>query len=60
MDWTKWLLRLLPNLVASISGPLRAELVAFAKKFRDDAKKTTNPWDDLAAEFICYVLGIDE
>ena len=59
MNWTKWLLKLLPNLVASISSPLRTELVSFAKKFREDAKKTANPWDDFAADIICFVLGID-
>lgn len=59
MDWSKWLLKLFPNLVASISKPLRDELVIFAKNFREKAKKTENPWDDFAADFICYVLGID-
>lgn len=53
------MLKLLPNLVASISAPLRTELVSFAKKFREDAKKTTNPWDDFAADIICFVLGVD-
>lgn len=60
MDWTKWLLRLLPNLLASISGPLRKSLIEFAKNFQIEAKKTENPWDDFAADVICWVLGIDE
>jgi len=59
MDWKKWILKLLPNLVASISGPLRAELVTFAKGFREKAKKTDNPWDDFAADVLCWALGID-
>jgi len=59
MNWTGWLLKLLPNLVASISAPLRTELVNFAKKFREDAKKTPNPWDDFAADIICFVLGVN-
>lgn len=59
MDWTAWLLRLLPNLIASISPQLRAALVKFAKDFREDCKKTENPWDDFLADLICYVLGID-
>lgn len=59
MNWTKWLLKLLPNLVASISAPLREQLVKFAKQFREDAKKTPNPWDDFAADVLCFVVGID-
>lgn len=53
------MLKLLPNLVASISAPLREQLVKFAKQFREDAKKTPNPWDDFAADVICFVVGID-
>ena len=52
-------MKLLPNLVASISAPLREQLVLFAKKFREDAKKTPNPWDDFAADVLCFVVGID-
>ena len=59
MDWTKWLLKLLPNLVASISPALREKLVKFAKEFKADTRKTENPWDDFAADVICWVLGID-
>lgn len=59
MNWIKWLLKLYPNLVASISEPLRAELVQFAKAFKEKAKKTPNPWDDFAAEVLCFVLGIN-
>ncbi len=59
MDWTKWLFKLLPNLIASISAPLRKALMDFAKQFREDAKKTENPWDDFAADIMCWILGID-
>lgn len=59
MNWQKWLLRLLPNLVASISGPLRTDLINFAKDFQIKAKKTENPWDDFAADVLCWALGID-
>lgn len=60
MDWTKWLLKLLPNLVASVTPALREQMIVFAKKFREDAKKTPNPWDDFAADAICWVIGLDE
>jgi len=59
MDWNKWLMRLLPNLVASITPALREQLIKFAKQFREDAKKTANPWDDFAADAICWVVGVD-
>lgn len=59
MDWKKWFFKLLPNLLASISGPLRKSMIDFAKNFREEAKKTENPWDDFAADVICWVLGID-
>ena len=59
MDWMKWMLKLMPNLVASTSPPLREQLVKFAKQFREDAKKTANPWDDFVADIICWALGID-
>ena len=59
MNWTSWLLRLLPNLVASISPDLRQEIVKFAKNFKIAAAKTENPWDDFAAAILSWVLGID-
>jgi len=59
MNWLKWLLKLYPNLIASISAPLRTELIEFAKNFKVKAAKTPNPWDDFAAEVLCFVLGID-
>ncbi len=59
MDWSKWFLQLLPNLIASVSAPLRQQLVTFAKKFKEDAAKTENPWDDFLAALICTMLGID-
>lgn len=59
MDWTFWLLKLLPNLVASVSPDLRQELITFVKNFKAKTKKTDNPWDDFAAAIMCWVLGID-
>ena len=59
MDWTYWMLRLLPNLVASIDPPLRQELVTFAKTFREKAKKTENPWNHFIAAVISWAVGID-
>ncbi|MBA7702979.1 hypothetical protein ES703_111759 [subsurface metagenome] len=53
-----WWLRLVTLVLAAISGPLRDSLVAFAKDFREKARQTPNPWDDFAADIICWLLGI--
>lgn len=54
----EWWLRLVTLVLAALSGPLREELMKFAVAFRDSARKTPNPWDDFAADVICWVLGI--
>ncbi|MBA7562198.1 hypothetical protein ES708_03847 [subsurface metagenome] len=53
-----WWLRLVALILAAISGPLRESLVKFAKDFREQARQTPNPWDDFAADIICWLLGI--
>ena len=59
MDWTYWLLRMLPNLMASTSPDLRKMLVDFVKTFKETARKTENPWDDFIAAVLCWATGID-
>jgi len=59
MDWAAWLLKLLPNLLASISAPLRKSMVDFVKQFQEEAKKTDNPWDDFAAAVLAWLIGLD-
>ena len=59
MDWTRWLLILLPNLVASVDPDLRKELIEFAKRFRELASKTKNPWNTFIAEVLCWAIGLD-
>lgn len=53
-----WWLRLFKMVLAVLSGPMRDELIEFAKQFRDKARATANPWDDFAADIICWLLGI--
>ncbi len=53
-----WLLRLIALVLAALSGPLKAELIKFAQDFREKARETPNPWDDFAADIICWLLGI--
>jgi len=55
----KWLLKLLPLVLAALSAPIRAELVGFAKSFRSKAKQTDNPWDDFLADILCWLLLIE-
>lgn len=55
----KWLLRLLVWVLPLVSGPLREDLVKFAKKFREDARSTPNPADDVLADILCWLIGIE-
>lgn len=54
-----WLFKLLHLILTTASGPLREKLVKFAKDFRDEAKKTANPWDDVLADIICWLFQTD-
>lgn len=54
-----WMIRLLRQLLTVASGPLRQQLTEFAKKFREEAKATPNPWDDVLADVICWLLGVE-
>lgn len=53
-----WLFRLIAMVLAALSGPLKEDLIKFAKAFREKARQTPNPWDDFAADIICWLLGI--
>lgn len=53
-----WLLRLIALILGALSGPLKEELIKFAKAFREQARQTKNPYDDFAADIICWLLGI--
>lgn len=53
-----WVLRLIALILAALSGPLKAELIKFATDFRAKARQTENPWDDFAADILCWLLGI--
>ena len=56
---SNWLFRLLMLALAALSAPLREALVKFAKEFREKARKTENPWDDLVADILCWLLQVD-
>ena len=54
-----WLIGLLRQILGVVSGPLRDTLVNFAKSFRASARKTENPWDDVLADIICWLLQVE-
>lgn len=55
---SNWWLRLVQLILPVVSGPLRKELIDFAVAFREKARQTPNPWDDFAADIICWALGL--
>lgn len=59
MNWSTWVMKLLPNLIASVDPPLRQKLIAFAKEFHEAAGKTANPWNHFVAEVIAWAVGLN-
>lgn len=60
MDWKKYLAGVARQVMSSVSVDLVVNLRNFAIKFREDARQTENPWDDIVADLICGILGIGE
>lgn len=58
MDWKKFFQQMAGQILGSVSSNLLVALKDFALKFREDAAKTENPWDDILADFICGMLGV--
>ncbi len=54
----KILAKILENVLSSMSGNIRAELVEFVGKLEISAAATTNPWDDLLVDIIKVALDI--
>lgn len=54
-----WLQRLILQILLAATPAIAEELRQFARDFRERAKKTPNPWDDAAADLICFVLGVE-
>lgn len=55
----RWIIELIRRILSSASGPLRKTLIDFAISFREQAKKTPNPWDDILANIICWILQVN-
>lgn len=58
MDWKKFFQQMAAQILGSVSVNLLIQLKEFAEKFREDARKTENPWDDILADFMCGMLGV--
>lgn len=58
MDWRKFLAQIAAQMLGSVSETLLISLRAFAIRFRQDARDTANPWDDILADFICGMIGV--
>ena len=54
-----WLQKLMLQILLVASPEIASSLRQFAKDFRARALETPNPWDDAAANLLCYVLGVD-
>jgi len=54
-----WIINLIRKILLSSSGPLRKTLNDFAVSFRESARKTANPWDDILADIICWILQVE-
>lgn len=59
MNWRAFLANMAAQILGSVSENLLKEMKDFAIDFRTRAKQTSNPWDDVLADFICGVLGVD-
>ncbi len=53
-----WIIALIRKILQSASGPLRKALVDFAVSFRAQSRETSNPWDDILADLICWILQV--
>jgi len=59
MNWQSFVNRLVMQVLGSISGNLLKGLNELEIKFREDARATANPWDDVLADLICSILNVD-
>lgn len=53
-----WLGKLVTTIVTQMSPAIRTALIGFVKQLEIDAKKTENPWDDIAVGLLKFVLLI--
>lgn len=54
----EFMLRLISQIFSVASPAMRAELAKFCSDYKESAKKTPNPWDDILAEMLCWIVGV--
>lgn len=54
-----WMINLLRQILSVASEPVRDMLVNFATDLRTSAKQTPNPWDDILADVVCWLLNVE-
>lgn len=53
-----WLIVLLMNVLGSISGPLREQIVKSVREWEVKARETESPWDDVLVGCVKWLLNI--
>lgn len=54
----EFLIQLFAQILAVATPAFREQLVKFCIEYRDAAKKTPNPWDDILANLLCWMVGV--
>lgn len=54
-----FLIKLFAQILAAASPEMRAALAKFCIDYKASAKKTPNPWDDILADMLCWIVGVD-
>jgi len=52
----KWIIRLLPLILTTLTPTLQGVILSFVSDFKAKALQTKNPWDDFAAELLETLL----
>ena len=55
-----FLMRILPTVMEQVTPALRSSLVAWIIRFEEQAKETDNPYDDILAELLKVIFGIED
>lgn len=55
----QFIIRLFAQILGAATPAMRAELEKFCTDYRESAKKTPNPWDDILAEMLCWICGVN-
>jgi len=51
--------KLIPLILATISPEIKKALTEFVNRLESDAKKTSNPWDDMFVAILKSIIDTD-